>query len=152
MEKQSIRQNIEYGRPYTSLSCKIPTHQLDTFVRDAKEASLNVRAALYRDFVADDRRVVTFSDDDVQNKYISWRDNNGAPLFGPWDPKQPATDVGVRGVNPSYNGVVNPTTVIHADSLAIQDFQERGAPSNVIEAIDAIARLNTFVEDKIAKP
>ncbi|MDB5176561.1 MAG: hypothetical protein JWN75_229 [Candidatus Saccharibacteria bacterium] len=152
--KLNLRKNIEQGIPVSGFVDGVTTHELSTYVKGAEEASLNVHTSLYLDLANNDPRVMTFGDNDSgeKDKYVSYKDNNDTPLFGPWDPEHPSTDIGIRGVNPAFNGVANPTTVVHADTLAVQDFIERGSPQEVIDAIDAVARLNRFVEDMIAKP
>jgi|GEM_PF-2848010 len=152
--KYELRKNIEQGVPQIDIVDEVDTHELSTYVKEAEEASLLAHAALYEDFVDGDPWVVTFGDpgSDERDKYISYTDYYGNPLFGPWDPKQPATDIGIRGANPNFTGVVNPTTVIHADSLALKEFQENGAPPVVVDAIAAVAKLNAHVEETIAKP
>lgn len=154
INKFELRKNIEQGIPQTSVVDKISTHELGVYVKDAEEASLLAHQALYEDLANGNPNVVTFGDEHSgeKDKYVSYRDRYGVPMFGPWDPERPATDIGVRGVNPKFEGVANPTTVVHADTLAVQDFKERGAPEVVVDAIEAIAKLNAFVEEIIAKP
>lgn len=149
-----LRKNIEHGIPQTNVIDEVSAHELNLYIKEAEEASLIAHQALYLDYAGGDSQVVTFGDDDSgeKNKYISYKDRHGNPLFGPWDIDRPATDIGIRGVNPGFEGVANPTTVVHADTLAAKDFKERGAPEVVIDAIEAVAKLNAFVEETVAKP
>ena len=154
INKLTIRNNVEHGIPTRGIVDEIAMHELDPYVKEAEEAALVAHETLYAHFADGNPRVVTFGDEDSgeRDKYISYADQGGNPLFGPWDSKRPSTDIGLRGINPDFSGVANPTTVVHADTLATKDFQERGAGQEVIDAIDAVAKLNKFVEDSIAKP
>jgi hypothetical protein len=152
--KYELRKNVEQGIPQTSIVDKVSAHELGVYVKEAEEASLLAHQALYEDLGNSHPNVVTFGDEDSgeRDKYVSYVDHRGVPMFGPWDPERPATDIGIRGVNPKFEGIANPTTVVHADTLAVKDFKERGTPEVVIDAIEAVAKLNAFVEEIIAKP
>jgi len=151
--KQNLRTNIERGIPTTSIVDAATQHELDVYIKDAEEASLIAHSTLYDGFYNRDSGVITFTDEkDKPGKYISFKDKNGNPMFGPWNPEQPASDIGIRGANPEFNGIINPTTVIHADSLAVADFRRSGAPAEAVDAIAATAKLNEFVEEAIARP
>jgi hypothetical protein len=154
INKLNLRNNIEQGIPFSGFVDEITTHELGTYIKSAEEASLAVHESLYLDLAGGDPRVVTFGDEDSgeKDKYISYADSNGNALFGPWNPEHPSTDIGIRGINPAFKGIANPTTVVHADTLATKDFMERGAPQEVIDAIDAVAQLNKFIVNTIAKP
>jgi hypothetical protein len=151
--KLNIRKNIEQGIPHTEIVDEVHTHELDVYIKDAEEAALIAHSTLYADLTDGNPRVVTLDGDKGEkNMYVSYADRSGKPMFGPWNPENPATDIGIRSANPEYTGTVNPTTVIHADTLAPHDFRKMGAPTEVIDAITAIATLNEFVEQTIAKP
>lgn len=151
--KLSIRNNIEQGIPTTNIVDETTQHELDVYVKEAQEASLIAHDALYHGLAEGDPRVIVFTDDKKEpGKYISFKDHDGAPLFGPWNPNNPASDIGIRGANPSFEGIVNPTTVIHADTLAINDFRRNGAPAEVVDAIAAVGKLNEYVVKAIARP
>lgn len=151
--KNSVKYNVERGIPHIDLVDDIAAHELEVYVKDAEEASLIAHSALYDGFERGDANIISFTDQaDQPDKYLSFRGRDGQPLFGPWNPEQPTSDIGIRGANPNFHGVVNPTTVIHADTLAAQDFHENGAPSAATDAIAAVAKLNTYVEETVAKP
>jgi len=153
VNNNEVRRNIEQARPTPGIIDELTIHELGTYIKEAEEASLIAHAALYEGFVENDPRVITFSDDPREpDKYISFADLRGNPMFGPWNPKQPATDIGIRGANPHFPGVINPTTVIHADTLATDEFRYNGAPVEVVDAIAATAKLNEYVEETVAKP
>lgn len=148
-----LRHNIDNGIPTAAIAEEITTHELAVYIKEAEEASLIAHTTLLEGYADGNPLVISYTDDPEQKgKYISFADKNGVPLFGPWNPNQPATDVGIRSANPDFQGTVNPTTVVHADTLAIDDFRHNGAPSEVVDAIVAVAKLNEFVVDKIAKP
>lgn len=151
--QNTLRYNIEHGIPSMNVADEVATHELGVYVKDAEEASLLAHSALYDGFADGNPNVIAFTDEsDKPDKYISFADHNGQPLFGPWNPEQPASDIGIRGANPNFHGVLNPTTVIHADTLAVHEFQQNGAPREVVDAIAAVAKLNAYVEEAIAKP
>lgn len=153
INKFELKGNLEQGVPTVGIVDDITKHDLDVFVKDAEEASLIAHKALYDGYMDEDPGVMSFTDEaDKPDKYISFADRNGKPMFGPWNPEQPASDIGIRGANPNFDGIINPTTVIHADTLALQEFMENGAPQEVVDAIAAVAKLNAFVEEVIAKP
>jgi hypothetical protein len=148
-----IRHNVEHGIPSMNVIDDTAAHELDVYIKDAEEASLLAHAALYDSLSDGNPNVITFTDEqDKPDKYVSFAGRDGQPLFGPWNPEQPASDIGIRGANPNFHGILNPTTVIHADTLAVAEFQQNGAPQEVIDAIAAVAKLNAHVEDAIAKP
>jgi hypothetical protein len=152
--ERDIVANVEMGRPTVIHIAPSDMSDLNTYVDGAQEASLEVHTALYQDFADGNPQIVRFGEEGKGQKdaYISYKDHDGIPLFGDWDPTNTASDIGVRGVNPDFRDLVNPVTVVHADTLAIKDFKERGAPQTVLDAIDAVGRLNEFVEDAIARP
>ncbi|MFZ2545184.1 MAG: hypothetical protein WAW80_04360 [Candidatus Saccharimonadales bacterium] len=153
INKHELRRNIEQRIPTTGMVDDIATQELDVYIKGAEEASLIAHAKFCEDFADNDPQIIGFNgDNDEKDKYLSYAGHEGVPLFGPWDPKRPSTDVGFRSVNPYYSGIANPTTIVHADSMATKDFVERGAPEHVVDAIDAVARLNNYVENTLAKP
>jgi hypothetical protein len=153
MNKFELRKNIEQARPVSGLIDETSAHELQVYIKDAEEASLIAHKALYDGFHNNDPRVVTFTDDHNQpGKYISFADTEGSPTYGPWNKENPASDIGIRGANPEFPGVINPSTVIHADFPAINDFLQKGAPGEVIDAIAATAKLNEHVKETVAKP
>lgn len=148
-----LRYNIDNGIPTAGFVDEVTTHELAVYVKDAEEASLIAHTTLIDGYANNDPFVISYSDDPEQEgKYLSFADKNGAPMFGPWNRDQPATDIGIRSANPDFSGTVNPTTVVHADTLALDDFRYNGAPSEVVDAIAAVAKLNEFVVNRIAKP
>lgn len=151
--KYELRNNIEQAVPVTNLVDETTQHELDVYVKEAQEASLVAHSSLYEGLNDGDPRVVVFTDDETEpGKYVSFRGNDGEPLFGPWNPQNPASDIGIRGANPNFAGVINPTTVIHADTHAAKDFEKKGAPTEVVDALAAVGKLNDFVKEAIAKP
>ncbi len=153
LNKFELRKNIEQGIPTADIMDSTLASDLSLYVKNAEAVSLIAHKTLHDHFHNQSPLVTAYSDDENEpDKYISFlgRDNN--PLFGPWNPERPASDIGIRSANPHYEGIVNPTTVIHADSHALEEFQINGAPSEVVDAIAAIATLNAFVEEAVAKP
>jgi hypothetical protein len=150
---EALRHNIETGTPTDQIVDDVTKHELSIYIKDAEEASLIAHGALSEGYDNNDPRVIQFTDDpDQPNKYLSFADRDGQPLFGPWDPDRPASDIGIRSASPDFDGIVNPTTVIHADMPAIEEFRQKGAPQEVIDAIATVAKLNEFVIDTIARP
>lgn len=148
-----LRKNIELGVPTTNITDDVVMHELQPYVKEAEEASLIAHAALYDGLRDGNPQVIIYTDDEKEpGKYVSFKDRDGNPLFGPWNPDQPSTDIGIRGANPAFEGIVNPTTVVHADTLAVDDFRHNGAPTEVVDAIAAVARLNAYVEETVAMP
>ena len=149
----TLRTNIERGIPTTNIVDEITQHELDDYVKNAQEAALIAHAVLYEGVAEKDPRVIVFTDDeDEPGKYVSFKGNDGAPLFGPWNPSNPASDIGIRGANPDFGGVINPTTVIHADEWAVGDLRQNGAPTEVVDAMAAVGELHGYVRREIAIP
>lgn len=153
INNHELQKNIEQGQPTTDIIDEVVSQEIKTYIMCAEEAALIAHTSLYDAYADSDPRIVTFTDSVSEpDKYISFMDSDGRPLFGPWNPEQPASDIGIRGANPSYEGVVNPTTVIHADTMALDEYKRNGAPSEVVYAIAMTARLNEYVEEYVAKP
>lgn len=147
----------------TKLLEGVPTYHMDEFVskdelerraRYVEEAASEAHEALYAGFHEGHPRVVVFDDPDSEQKgqYISFKDSAGNPCYGPWDARNPATDIGLRTVNPNFEGVLNPTTVVHADKHSFADYCERQAPPELLEALAAVVMFNNFIVKQVAKP
>lgn len=87
-----------------------------------------------------------------EKKYITFADKYGQPLYGQWNPDNPATDIGIRGIHPRFEGRTNHSTVIHADETTVEEFEDRGAPRAAVSAVEAVAQLNSFVVRRVVKP
>ncbi len=149
----AIKSNLEHGIPDHSMDDLVSKQELKLYTEGAKQGLLVAHAALHHAFKEGDPSVVSFDGDKGEKDlYISYKDKSGNPTYMPWDAKNPATDIGLRAPNPNFEGVVNPMTIIHADSEAARDFAERGAPKTVVDAVDAVARLNKFIVDEAAIP
>lgn len=152
-ELATIKSNLEQGIPDHSMDELVSKQELRLHTEGAKQGLLVAHAALHHAFKEGDPSVICFDGDKGENDlYISYKDKYGNPTYAPWDAKNPATDIGLRAPNPNFEGVVNPMTIIHADSEAAKDFAERGAPKVVVDAIDAVAQLNKFMVDEAAIP
>lgn len=152
LSRNTLRSNIELGRPSDDFVDELTKHELGLYVKDAEQTSLLAHAHLMEGFATQSRHVIAYTDDlDQPDKYLSFADTAGDPMYGPWNPSQPATDIGIRSANPEFTGIVNPTTVVHADTYAVETFRKNGAPAEVVDAITAVAQLNEFVVNRIAK-
>lgn len=150
----NIKECLSTGTPYTGMNDAFDREALKSYTEKAVDASINAHKVLMDEFAASSSRITIFGDEhsNEKEKYISFKDKGGRECYGAWDPNAPATDIGVRAANPDFRGVVNPTTVVHADSLAGFDMCSRQAPKEVKEAVISVARLNYFVEQAIAVP
>lgn len=150
----AIRNNLINGIPYYGMDEELPREEFETLTQNAENACLAVHQSLYERFWNDDGSIVVFGDPDSgeENKYLSFADHDGQPLYGAWDPKHSATDIGVRGANPDFPDVANPTTIVHADTQATRGLRERGAPVEVVDAMDSVAKLNYFIEEYVVRP
>ncbi len=149
----TIKSNLEQGIPDHLMDELVSRKDLEVYTKGAKDALLVAHAALHHAFREGDTRVTAFhGDKGEQNLYITYRDRYSNPTYAPWDTGNPATDIGLRAPNPEYEGVVNPMTIVHADSEAAGDFQKRGAPEEMVDAVDAAAQLNKFIVDEAAIP
>lgn len=148
--KLTIKETLERGEPYYGLDESIPKNMLDSYVKGAQEACLAAHEALYTDKV----RTIIFDDEHSGevSKFISFVNKYREPCYNRWDKNYPATDVGIRGVNLDFDGTANPTTIVHGDNLAPQDFQDQGAPEILVEALDSVALLNKFVLIHVVHP
>lgn len=115
--------------------------------------------ALGRGYDEKDPRVVVFDDPDKKEErgmghYITFGDINGRPAWFAWDKKDLGTDIGARRPRKGYAGEkkINPATVLHADLEALVDFQRRGVPHEMIDALDATVLFARYVVDNYAKP
>lgn len=148
----TVKKNIEKGIPYYGMDDAVDKEALAARTTAAKEASLAAHEALLQAY--QEGRVVFLDGDKPgeEKMYITFADKQGRPCLFAWDEGNPATDIGIRSVNPEYSGTVNPTTIIHADTQAERDFLERDAPFEAVEAIGTLSRLNQFVLSKVAQP
>lgn len=149
-----LRTKLEEGVPYYGMDELVPKTELEAKGRGVEEAAGVAHEALYLGYAEGDPRVVVFNDPDSEDtgQYISFKDDQGNPCYVSWDPQNPATDIGIRGANPNFKGELNPTTILHADTLALIDYQRRRAPKELLDALDALALFNDFVVKEIAKP
>ena len=156
MSKERVRQHLREGRPYTpdwaTDGTPLPG-EIARLGRGVEDSCVELHKTLYDGLSHGDPRVVVFTDNESEpNKYISLRDRKGQPCFGNYTPGDSATDIGVRGANPRFEGVLNPTTVIHADIQALDDYRERGAPTELLEALDAVKLFNNYITNNVVKP
>lgn len=153
-EQLTIRKTFEAGEPWYEFSDLVPKKELALRIQGAEEACLTVHTALYE--AVAEKRAVVFDDEhehtDGVAKFVSLPDRDSKPSYFRWDPTHAATDIGLRGVNTEFEGVANPVTIIHADKAAVSDFIERGAPRELIEAVDAVGLLNAFVVAHVVRP
>lgn len=151
---EQLAHHLANGIPYSELSEWIHTTEFKLRISAAEETSVQAHDALYEAW-ADNAPNVTQLDDAFSGeagKYLSFTDAHGEALYGQWDPANPASDIGIRGINPLFTGRANQTTVIHADSLTWNDFRERGAPKEVLDAVGSVASLNKFVVAQVVMP
>ena len=151
---EKLRTNLLNGEPYYGMDTSVSKTELEAKGRHIEEAASAAHEALYDAYHEGDPRVAVFDDPDNEEtgQYISFKDAQGNPCYEPWDDKNPATDIGCRGANPDFKGVLNPTTVFHADKGTLDDFRRRGAPQELLEALDAVTLFNNFIIKKVAKP
>ena len=151
---EQLAHHLANGIPYNELSEWLHTTEFKQRIALAEETTLAAHDSLYERWAAGDPNVIEMDDhfSGEQAKYISFSDREGQPLYGQWDPANPATDIGLRGINPLYEGRANQTTIVHADNRTWQDFSERGAPPAVLEAVGAVSSLNKFVVAQVVMP
>ncbi len=149
----TLKQHLEVGKPYP-MPIKPSEQAAIVALGEAVEATaLQAHQQMYQAYERGDSNITVFTDDENEpDKYISFTDRNGEPCYREFVPGNSATDIGIRGVNPEFGGVINPTTVIHADKDAVHDFREKGAPQIVVKALDTARLFNNFIVDRIAKP
>lgn len=157
MSREKLRNNLINGVPYTPENIQSmggsDRQVLADLSQGVEESCLAVHAAMYEGLEQGDPRVIVFTDDPTEpEKYVSFKDQYGEPCFSTFVEGNPATDIGVRGANPDFEGVLNPTTVVHADRQAVDDYRERGAPEELLEALQAVRLFNAFIIDKVAIP
>ncbi len=147
-----LKRNLQKGIPYYGMDDEVDREALAQHVAAAQETTIAAHEALQQ--AIQEGRVVFLDGDKPgeEKMYVTFPDKDGKPCLFAWDPGNPATDIGIRTVNPEYKGTVNPTTIFHADSQAERDFLTRGAPLEAIEAIAAMTRFNQFILREIAKP
>ena len=149
-----LKTELLEGVPSYQMDDLVPKAELEQRVKYVEEAASAAHEALYLGFHEGNPRVVVFDDPDSEQtgQYISFKDKEGNPCYSPWDAQNPATDIGLRGANPHFGGVLNPTTVLHADSGAFYDYYHRQAPPEVLEALAAVVLFNNFIIKHIAIP
>jgi hypothetical protein len=149
-----LRTELSEGVPSYRMDTLVPKAELEQRAKHVEEATSAAHEALFLGFHEGDPRVVVFDDPDSEQtgQYISFKDAQGNPCYGPWDAENPATDIGLRGANPRFEGMLNPTTVLHADSGAFYDYYHRQAPPEVLEALAAVVLFNNFIVKKVAIP
>lgn len=150
--KSTIKECFEEGRPYYGFDSLVPKSELHKRALNAIEASLWAHQELYEADRID--KTIQFDDEHSNEvaKYISLPDKYNQPCYGAWDPLNPATDIGLRGLNPRFKDSANATTIVHADNQAVDDFYHRGAPEVVIECLDATSKLNKFIISQVVSP
>lgn len=149
-----LRTKLLEGVPSYHMDALVSKTELEAKGRQVEEATAAAHQHLYSGYAEGDPRVVVFDDPDseLKGQYIGFSDSEGNPCYGPWDAQNPATDIGGRGANPDFEGVLNPTTVFHADMEALVDYQRRGAPKELLDALDAVVLFNSFIVREVAKP
>ncbi|MDO8336578.1 MAG: hypothetical protein Q7T74_07450 [Candidatus Saccharibacteria bacterium] len=149
----TLKQHLEVGKPF-AMPIKASEQAAIVALGEVVEAtSLEAHKQMYQAYERGDSSVTVFTDDPREpEKYISFVDRNGEPCYNEFVAGNSATDIGIRGVNPEFDGVINPTTVIHADKDAVHDFREKGAPQVVVKALDAARLFNNFIIERIARP
>ena len=149
----TLRQNLEQGIPQVIDTEDIPVNTMRRYAKGVEQSCLELHKLLYWGLADNNPNVIVFTDDpDEPDKYVSLTDKHNNPCYSTFTEGNSATDIGVRGVNPSFEGVINPTTVVHADVEALQDFTDRGAPAALLEAMDAVRLFNGFISREIVKP
>lgn len=149
----TLRQNLEQGIPQVIDTQDIPINTMRRYSEGVEQSCLNLHELIYLGLSDGNPNITIFTDDEGEpDKYVSLKDKNGQPCYGNFVAGNSATDVGVRGVNPGFEGVINPTTVVHADVEALQDYSDRGAPAALLEAMDAVRLFNGFISREIVKP
>lgn len=146
----TLREHLEVGKPYIM---EHNTTELKTLGKGVEQATLEAHRHLYEGLTENNPNVMVFTDDEKEpKKYITFRDSHGEPCYIEFQEGNSATDIGIRGVNPDFGGVINPTTVVHADREAVKDFHDRGAPKVLVDALDAVRIFNNFIVKKVAQP
>lgn len=153
INQEKLKQNLREGIPSTHMDTQVSHSEKESLAKGVEEACLELHRLMYEWVEEKDPRAIVFTDEASEpGKYVSVVDRYGAPSFGTFVEGNNATDIGVRGVNPAFEGVINPTTVVHADEYAAQDYQERGAPKELVEALDAVRLFNGFIVREVVKP
>lgn len=147
-----LRTNMLIGAPYYGMNTFVSEAELALKGKHVHEATLAAHEALYTGYQNGDPRVIVLDDpdSDLTGQYLTF-DAEG-PCYGSWDRRNTATDIGLRGANPGFEGILNPTTVVHADQQALSDYSRRGAPPELLEALDAVAVFNRFIVKEVAMP
>ncbi len=149
----TLKQHLDAGKPYIMDVTRSQQQELNKLGKVVEATSLEAHRQMYLAYKRGDQSVRVFTDDESEpEKYISFTDRDGEPCYTEFEKGNSATDIGIRGVNPEFTGVINPTTVVHADKDAVHEFRERGAPGVVIRALDATRLFNNFIVRHIAKP
>jgi hypothetical protein len=149
----TLKQYLEAGKPYAMDVTDLEQQTIIDLGKKVELTSLAAHVQMYDAYARGDQTVTVFTDDENEpDKYISFTDSDGRPCYTEFEKGNSATDIGIRGVNPEFNGVINPTTVVHADKDAVHDFRERGAPEVMIHALDAARLFNNFIVQHVAKP
>lgn len=151
---ETLKNNLGRGIP-TKIGEIIPKkHQslLDEMAEAAQEASLAAHVEMKNMAAVRDSRLLVIDDEPGDSKYLTVKDKYGETCFRTWDPDCPATDIGVRMLNPDYEGTANVTTIIHADRDAYEHFKTRGMPAPFLSAIGATAVLSRHLIEYASKP
>lgn len=150
----TLKENLLTGSPYYGMDELVSRAELAQKGVAVEQAAAAAHRALYEGYQEKNPRVARFDDPDSSqtNQYISFKDAGGNICYDPWDAQNPATDIGIRGANPDFEGILNPTTVIHADAGALDDYRRRGAPKELVEALDAVRLFNGFIIRNVAIP
>lgn len=149
----TLKQHLEIAKPFIVNQSESEQKEIDDLGQAAEEACSEAHRQLYEGFREGNPNVMVFTDDPKKpGKYISFADKEGDPCYREFVPGNSATDIGLRGVNPEFDGIINPTTVVHADMEAVDDLRDLGAPESVIDALDAVSMLNGHIIRNIVKP
>ena len=155
--RQSLKHHLEHGIPYSDIDTSVHTPELDSAMQHAVWLGVQAHSGLQNEYDNLWSRQVHLSTEDdpfsgEKSKYIVPKDGNGELLYRQWDSGNPATDIGIRMINPGFSGRANRNTILHADSEAEREFRKITTPAYIFDAMMALAALNKLVVARIAIP
>jgi hypothetical protein len=117
-EMRNLEQSLGNGSPF------YPSAERSLGIEEGANLSLLACARLNDALYSGKDQIIGYSDPDDpirgEDKYISFRNKYDQPSFGVINPNSPTTDIGVRGINHSFQEPANRATVVHSHSILEQ--------------------------------
>ncbi|MBP7767386.1 hypothetical protein KA068_02610 [Candidatus Saccharibacteria bacterium] len=149
-ETKKLEVSLRERMPFYSE--RIQPGDIEVQAKYAVISCIDAHNELYQSFYErGSREVGRFGDEfsGEDDKYISWLIADRL-AFGQWKEGNPATDVGIRGINPEFDGSANQTTVIHANSAWSKLF--RNAPISTQRALEGVYDVARDVRNRLVLP